>query len=309
MKKKTFFSKQNNAVKILLLLMAIWMLWFIGSAIIGQVRDAFVQSEKIHYTTMEHVEAGYGMVSTAEHVINAALDGAAEPLIREGERVRKGNAVFRIGEEYQYSNFSGRVSYRIDGLENITDIGVISELNLKEQYTAQQKNNKKTMAAVAGEPYVKIQETMNGFSLYVFIEQTDRTAELGIGQTIKVKLLDIDETIKGQIVEVLKTADGTRCMKLDLGLTNESVYQQRVYQIEVPYNSERVIAIPKQALVKKHGADGVYYLHKGFVFWKEVSISERWLEKDVLIVEEGLEEGDIVVTTPRLVREGENIKF
>jgi len=26
-------------------------------------------------------------------------------------------------------------------------------------------------------------------------------------------------------------------------------------------------------------------------------------------VEDGLEEGDIVVTTPKLVREGENIKF
>ena len=309
MKQKEFFLKQNIAVKVLLLLMIVWMVWFIGSAIWGQVRDLFAQSQEVHYVTMEHVETGYGLVSGTAHLINAVSDGAAKQIVVEGERVRKGNAVFQIGDEYQYSNFAGRVSYRIDGLENITDIGVISELDVKAYYNAQQKKNKKTGTAVAGEPYAKVQETMNGLNLYVFVEHTDRTAELGIGQTVKVKLLDIDETIKGEIVEVLKTADGTRCMKLELGLTNESVYQQRVYQIELPYNSERVIAIPKQALVRKRGADGVYYLHKGFVFWKEVSVSERWLEHDVLVVEEGLEEGDVVVTTPRFVREGENIKF
>ena len=92
-------------------------------------------------------------------------------------------------------------------------------------------------------------------------------------------------------------------------MANAGVYQQRIYQIELPYNSERVLAIPKQALAKKRGVDGVYYLHKGFVFWKEVTVSERWIEQGVLIVEDGLEEGDIVVTTPKLVREGENIKF
>ena len=49
MKQNAFFSKQNRAVKVLLVLMAIWMLWFIGSAIVGQVRDVFVRSEEIHY--------------------------------------------------------------------------------------------------------------------------------------------------------------------------------------------------------------------------------------------------------------------
>ena len=309
MKQKSFFSKQNIAVKVLLLLMTVWMIWFIGSAIVGQVRDIFVQSQEVHYTTMENVETGYGMVSMTEHVINAALDGAAEPIIAEGERVRKGNAVFRIGEEYQYTNFAGRVSYRIDGLENMTDIGAISELDLKDYYTAQQKKNKKAEPAVTGEPYAKIQETMTGFHFYVFVENTERTAELGIGQTVKVNLLDIEESLKGQIAEVLVNEDDIRCMKLEVDMANAGVYQQRIYQIELPYNSERVLAIPKQALAKKRGADGVYYLHKGFVFWKEVTVSERWIEQGVLIVEEGLEEGDIVVTTPKLVREGENIKF
>ena len=110
-------------------------------------------------------------------------------------------------------------------------------------------------------------------------------------------------------MEALNTDDGKRCMKLSVGLTNEVLFQQRVYQIELPYNSERVLVLPKQALIKRHGANGVYSLHKGFVFWTEVTVSDRWLDQDVFVVESGLEEGDIIVTTPRLVREGENIKF
>ena len=309
MKQNTFFSKQNRAVKVLLVLMAIWMLWFVGSAIVGQVRDAFVQSAELHYTTMEQVETGYGVVITTEHILNAALDGTAERVIAEGERVRKGNAVYRIGEEYQYTNFSGRVSYNIDGLENVSDIGVIANLDLKDYYNAQQKKNKQTNTAVLGKPYAKVQETMNGSSVYVVVPNTNQTAEIGIGQTVRVRFTEIDETVKGEIVEVLNTDDGKRCMKLNVGLTNEVLFQHRVYQIELPYNSERVLVLPKQALIKRHGANGVYYLHKGFVFWKEVIVSDRWLDQDVFVVESGLEEGDIIVTTPRLVREGENIKF
>ena len=309
MKQNTFFSKQNRAVKVLLVLMAIWMLWLVGSAIVGQVRDAFVQSAELHYTTMEQVETGYGVVITTEHILNAALDGTAERVIAEGERVRKGNAVYRIGEEYQYTNFSGRVSYNIDGLENVSDIGVIANLDLKDYYNAQQKKNKQTNTAVLGKPYAKVQETMNGSSVYVVVPNTNQTAEIGIGQTVRVRFTEIDETVKGEIVEVLNTDDGKRCMKLNVGLTNEVLFQHRVYQIELPYNSERVLVLPKQALIKRHGANGVYYLHKGFVFWKEVIVSDRWLDQDVFVVESGLEEGDIIVTTPRLVREGENIKF
>jgi hypothetical protein len=309
MKQNAFFSKQNRAVKVLLVLMAIWMLWFVGSAIVGQVRDTFVQSAELHYTTMEQVETGYGVVITTEHILNAALDGTAERVIAEGERVRKGNAVYRIGEEYQYTNFSGRVSYNIDGLENVSDIGIIANLDLKDCYNAQQKKNKQTNTAVLGEPYAKVQETMNGSSLYVVVPNTNKTAEIGIGQTVRVRFTEIDETVKGEIVEALNTDDGKRCMKLNVGLTNEVLFQHRVYQIELPYNSERVLVLPKQALIKRHGANGVYYLHKGFVFWKEVTVSDRWLDQDVFVVESGLEEGDIIVTTPRLVREGENIKF
>lgn len=309
MKKDSIFSKQNTIVKILLIVMAVWMVWFIGSAVVGQVRGWLVQSEEVHYVTMERVESGYALLSATEHIIAAAADGSAEPIIAEGERVRKGNAVFRIGDTYQYTNYAGRVSYRLDGLENVTDLGAISELNMKEKYNEQQKKKNQQSVLTVGDAYAKVQETMGGLTLFLSVPNTDQTAELTIGQTLQVRLLDIEKVVKGSVVEILNTADGRRCMKLETGIVDETVFQQRIYQIELPYNSERVITIPKQALAKKRGVDGVYYLHKGFVFWKEVTVSERWIDQGVLVVDSGLEEGDLIVTTPKLVREGENIKF
>ena len=310
MKQNSFFSKQNTVVKVLLLVMIVWMLWFIGSAVAGQVRDFFVQSEEVHYKTMERVESGYGVMIAEEHLIYAAVDGNVEPVVAEGERVRKGNAVFRIGDEYQYTNYAGRVSYQLDELENVTDIGIVAEMDLKNSYNAQQKKkNQKPVVLTTGDPCAKVQETMGGFTFYVSVPNTNQTAEIGIGQTISVRLLDIDYLLKGEIVEVLNTADGKRCMKLEVANADDAVFQQRIYQLELPYESERVLAIPERALARKRSVDGVYYLHKGFVLWKEVTVSERWLDQGVLTIDAGLDEGDVVVTTPRMVKEGENIKF
>ena len=309
MKNNTFFAKQNSVVRILLLVMTIWMFWFLGSAVVGQVKDLFVESQEITSVTMEHIETGYGMITGTEYIIAAQNDGDVDQLIAEGERVRKGNAVFRAGDNYHYTNHAGRVSYRVDGLEAIADISAISELDFEKYYTEQKKKKQKTVDAVSGEPYAKVQETMDAMVLYLMVNNDNYTASLETGQVITVRLGDIDAVVSGQVAEILNTADGERCIKLEIGTVNADLFQQRFYQVILPYNSEKVLTIPKQALVQKRGTDGVYYLHKGFVFWKEVTVSDRWLEQGVYVVETGLKAGDIVVTTPKLVREGENIKF
>jgi len=309
MKQNTFFAKQNTAVKWIFLLIVVWMLWFAGSAVAGQIRDLFVQSEEVHYVTMEHIEEGYGLVMGTEHLIQAQADGEVTVLIAEGERVRKGNAVFRIGDLYQYTNHAGRVSYQVDNMEIGLDISAVAELDMKQIYHEQQRRKEKKQNAVSGEPYAKVQETMSDIVMYVKLQQNNYTATLETGQSVMVKLLDNDTEVHGTVAEILNTAQGERCVKVEVITISDQLFQQRMYQVALPYNSERVLTIPKQALAKKRGVNGVYYLHKGFVFWKEVTVSERWADQGVLVVDYGLEEGDVIVTTPRLVKEGENIKF
>ena len=307
MKKNTFLAKQNNVVKGLLLLMAVWMIWFIGSAVSGQVRDLFVQSTEVRYTNLEHMVTGYGMFTATEHLIIAQADGEVEATIAEGERVRTGNAVFRIGDVYQYTNYAGRVSYQIDGLESMKEIGAIGALDLKQKYS-EQKKLKATVTVVEGEPCAKVQDTLSGVAFYVKVPKEDYTATLTIGQKITVTLLDHDTKVKGTVTELLDTGQ-ERCIKVEVASITAETLQQRICQVALPYGGERVLVIPQKALTQKRGVDGVYCLHKGFVLWREVVVSDRWLEQGVLVVESGLEAGDIVVTTPQLVREGENIKF
>ena len=61
--------------------------------------------------------------------------------------------------------------------------------------------------------------------------------------------------------------------------------------------------------MEKDGAQGVYYLQKGFVFWKNVTVGQTWEDQGLTVIEDGLDSGDMIVTTPQYVREGENIKF
>lgn len=309
MKKNTFFAKQNKAVQGILLVIALWMLWFVGSAISGQIRDIFVQSQEVHFVTMEKTEHGYGLLTATEHLVIAEADGAVEPLIAEGERVRKGNAIFRIGDLYQYTNHAGRVSYQIDGMESGMDIQTVSALDLKAEYNEQQRRKAKQADAVSGEPYAKVQETMRDVALYVTMPNSDYIASLEVGQRITLELTEYGSDVKGTIEEIRTMESKERCFKVAVSTMPATLFQQRIYQVTLPHDSERVLTIPKQALAKKRGVDGIYYLHKGFVFWKEITVSDRWIQQGVLVVESGLEEGDIIVTTPRLVREGENIKF
>ena len=89
----------------------------------------------------------------------------------------------------------------------------------------------------------------------------------------------------------------------------ETVFQQRIYKIELPYDQMTGFLISPDIVVEKDGQTGVYYLQKGFVCWDAVTLVEPWDEEGRVVVESGLEDGMIIVTTPQLVREGENIKF
>ena len=104
-------------------------------------------------------------------------------------------------------------------------------------------------------------------------------------------------------------------LKLKVENVKETVFQQRIYKIELPYDRVTALSIPEEALVERQGETGVYYLQKGFVFWKPVTPGQAWPDLGLVASEQteededGLQSGDIVVTTPHLVHEGENIKF
>ena len=148
-KKTRRFYRKDHIVKILLLVIVVWLVFTLAS---NQIRSAMVQTEEVKSTVLEQVETGYGLLRGSESLVIAQADGTVEPVVQEGERVRKGNAVFKVGEAYSYTNFAGRVSYQLDGLESTSDLNTICSTNLESSYAEQQNGQKKTIAdAAAGE--------------------------------------------------------------------------------------------------------------------------------------------------------------
>lgn len=306
-KKRKLYLK-DNMVKILLLIIVIWLL---VTLVQNQVRSSLIQTETVKKTVLEHIDTGYGLLHGQETVINAPADGAVERTMAEGQRVRKGNAVFRAGGVIAYTNDAGYVSYRIDGLEGTDDLNAICSTDLERRYGEQQDGASKNEEtdAVAGSAYAKVINTFDNIYLYVTVPSTSYTAALEADQKIPLRFTDLSYEVTGSIVEVLDTADGFRYLKIKLRNVKETVFQQRIYKMELPYDRISAIAVPTGALVEKDGAQGVYYLQKGFVFWKNVTVGQTWEDQGLTVIEEGLDAGDMIVTTPQYVREGENIKF
>ena len=298
---------KDYIVKILLLLIIAWLAFTLIS---NQIRSSMVQTEEVKTTVLEHVETGYGLARGVESLVIAQADGSVEAIIQEGQRVRKGNAVFKVGDAYSYTNYAGRVSYLLDGLEGTDDLNAICSTDLATRYAEQQsKQNGKAADAVNGQAYAKVINTFDNIYLYVTVPRSTYTSSLEAEQRITVRLLDNGMQLRATVAEVLDTADGSRYLKLKLGNVEETVFQQRIYQIELPYDQITAVAVSPDVLVEKDGQQGVYYLQKGFVFWKAVTLGQAWEDKGLVVVESGLESGDVLVTTPQLVREGKNIKF
>ena len=304
--KRKLYPK-DNMVKILLLVIVAWFILMLAG---NQIRTAMVQTEELKATVLEHVDTGYGLLHGTESLIIAQADGKVEPLVEEGERIRKGNAVFKIGDAYSWTNHAGRVSYQLDGLEGIADLNGICSTNLEEGYALQQSRQKQDIPdGVNGQPVAKVMNIFDEVYLYVTAPRSAHTGSLEADQRIRVRLLDNGEQMTARVMEVLDTPDGFRYIKLKLGSVKETIFQQRIYKIELPYDQMTGFAVSPDILVEKDGQSGVYYLQKGFVFWAPVTLGKTWDETGNVIVESGLEDGMIIVTTPKLVREGENIKY
>ena len=305
-KKRTIYPK-DHIVKIILVVIVAWLILTLAG---NQIRAAMVKTEEVHATVLEHVESGYGQLHATEALIIAQADGSIEPIVQEGERVRKGNAVLKIGDVYSWTNHAGRVSYQLDGLEGTEDLNAICSTDLEKRYEEQKNQQKQSIPdGVNGQAAAKVINIFDEVYLYVTAPQGAYTSSLVPDQRIQVRLTDVNEQVSATVVEVLDTQDGFRYIKLRLGDVKETVFQQRIYKVELPYDQIYAIAVSPDALVERDGQPGVYYLQKGFVFWEPVTLGQTWEESGKVVIESGLENGDIIVTTPKMVREGENIKF
>ena len=306
-------QKRKNYLKknIIFILITVIIIWYTGAFLINQVQGFFVETEKLELSMLENLETGYGQVSGIETVIPAMADGTPKQLIKEGSHVRKGNAVYEVGGQYSYTNNAGLVSYQLDGLEGVTDLKKVCSSNLKERYHSLNGQTEKPPKEVtAGMPYAKVIQTFDDVSAYITVPATAYTKNLKTGDEIMVRFLGINYDVKAHVLDIQEASEEKAMyIRAGLDLVKEKIFQQRIYKIELPYDRKKALSVPVEALVERDGKTGIYYLRRGTACWKEITIGAEWKDQKRVLVKEGLKEGDIIVTTPEFVTEGEHVKY
>ena len=312
---KKHLLSRDRVIKFVL---AFALLWFFISFVLSAITGMMIKTTIIGKKTVENVVTPYGMVTYDSYTIASPLSGQGSPIIEEGVRVRKNEAVFRVTavegsamqgetEKIMYAPLAGLVSYHVDGYEDIKTLEEARGLDLKAIYKAQEDKVWDSVAA-AGTNYAKIINSFDDIFIYLDCESNSYTQTFEPDLKIRIRFPEINYSTICRIVEAKPVfADDAEhiWVKADLGTADQAVFGQRVWQVELPYDVARVIEIDKEAVVYQNGQPGVYVLEKGFAYWKAINITE---ERENTYIVEDMAEGTEIVTTPKLVGEGERVK-
>lgn len=312
---KRHLLSRDRVIKFIL---AFVLLWFFISFVISSITGMMVKTTIIGKKTVENIVNPYAMVTYDAYRIPSPLSGQGSAIMEEGERVRKNEAVYRVtavegsamqgqSEKIMYAPLAGLVSYHIDAYEDIHSLEEAQGLDLAAIYKAQAGESWDGKAS-AGADYAKIINSFDDIFIYMDCESNSYTQTFEPDMKIRIRFPEIDYSTICRIVEV-KTSihdDAEHIwVKADLGTADQAVFGQRVWRVELPYDVARVIEIDKDAVVYQNGQPGVYTLDKGFAYWHAINITEE--REDSYIVDD-MEEGTEIVTTPKLVGEGERVK-
>lgn len=341
-------SKVRSKDQLVKSILIIVVLWLIGSMALSLVSNFMIRTITISSENREKVYESYGFVDSEAYLVNSPYTGEATPLIPEGQRVRKNEAVFKVvgsegtamqsqAEKVMYAPLAGMVSYLVDGYETYETMEQIGALDLEQVYKTLEKTVRNNHVQ-EGMPYAKIVNNFDQIYLYIPCKINDYTADLNVDEVITVRLMDIDAELYGTIVDstkvvlgqpdedaepeegtvkqtdpkeeinaadpALDATQGEFMIKVDLGPVNQAVLSRRVFMVQLPYNVKQDITLPANAVVYKDDVPGVYCVSKGFVVWQRINIVEQM---DRQIIVDNLAEGTKVITSPRLVKEGEKI--
>lgn len=312
---KRHLLSRDRVIKFIL---AFVLLWFFVSFVISTITGMMIKTTIIGKKTVENIVEPYGMVTYNAYRIPSPLSGQGSPIIEEGERVRKNEAVYRVTavegsamqgetEKIMYAPIAGLVSYHIDAYEDVQTLEEAQGLDLAAAYEAQEDKTWDSKTT-AGADYAKLINSFDDIFIYMDCESNSYTQTFAPDMKIRIRFPAIEYSTVCRIVEVKPIIQGDKehiWVKADLGTADQVVFGQRIWQVALPYDVAQVIEIDKDAVVYQDGQPGVYTLEKGFAYWQAINIAEE--REDTYIVED-MTEGTEIVTTPKLVGEGERVK-
>ncbi len=169
------------------------------------------------------------------------------------------------------SEFSGIVSYKIDGNEeyfNISDLDKFTYKYLNRNYNF--KNLEMETRVRKGEPLFKIINNLN-WKVACTISNASNIANYNIGDSVKIQIPDIED-IYG-VVEKINKDENHAVIIVSLDRYFENMYSNRVHDGKIIVNKTRGFEIPKSTLIERNDLTGVYVQEiKGLVKFVPVDI-------------------------------------
>jgi hypothetical protein len=269
---------------------------FVLAALVMQYHEAWsvrdLDYARARYGAVEHVESAPA-VFVAEEVVLPGW-GVPEYLIAEGERVRKGEYVARVGTEEVVTPQAGLFFSMTDGEEN-----VYTKENLQEadwDYLLENFNGQVPLpnAGVAG-------KIVNNLKPSWALLQTDSTEGVLPGDTLRFSLEGKNYTGVVMRISDEQKAVVIRCNQYIEGTTTNR-RQDVLWQRQT---AKEGIIVPLSSLYNRGEERGVFAVTEGIILFQQVKVLDQNNEFACL---ENVAEGTYVVLNPREGLQGLHVR-
>ncbi|WP_069650186.1 HlyD family efflux transporter periplasmic adaptor subunit [Caloranaerobacter ferrireducens] len=157
-----------------------------------------------------------------------------------------------------YSKNCGLVSYTIDGLEEIYSLKSLSNFT-PDKFRIIERNIHKVnndWEVTSGEPIFKI---IDNYKWYLVVKLMPGSSidRLNEGKDVYIKFIEKNEKIRGKVYKVNKGSN-EYIVIFEFDSYLYKFYNERYIDVEIITDTYCGLKIPKSAIVKKDGIDGVY---------------------------------------------------
>lgn len=211
----------------------------------GSISDAIKDINGLDFNTKQSVS-----ISELTELINLSEDEL------ESKRDSLEKKISLTNRDYN-AEFSGIVSYKIDGLEEY-----YTDKNLSKITYAYLNNHSKVHM---NEPDTQVKNGDNlfkevdnfSYKLAISFEDMKPLGEINKGDKLKIESDEI-KNLAGTVIEINKSKSNSGVIILEMYEQLESLYSKRIHKFKVIKENKRCLEIPKTALIKRGDASGVY---------------------------------------------------
>ncbi|MEQ8200833.1 MAG: HlyD family efflux transporter periplasmic adaptor subunit [Syntrophomonadaceae bacterium] len=293
-------DKMNSAVKLLLILLAaaaaLGLIYRIGCQALISIDKWGREIKVVEYGTLEERLPARAVVLNQEQLFPAREAGRFENLVKEKEKVGKGTLLgyfITDGDKKALRAAQSGIFVRsTDGLEE-----VFAHLDLAG-VTPEAFHYKPAPAFLekpvqAGQPIYKIIDNLVPTRLLITLPADDLESAVQPGQRVEI-VCESESWGRGRITE-MKQESGDVMLLVQMDGFCDKTISKRYVKIEMVLDSRTGFLVPAQAIVEKEGKKGVYCSIGEFTKFKPVEIIKQ---KDDIVLVEGLDRNDFIVTNP-----------